>query len=266
MFGLIYWWDKIQKKRYRSPNKISEDELLEKDLQQKPTWIVIVIITTSLTVFLILSDLVIDFSSTYKKWIQLSLIITGFIVYGAYLFWKSKQIKQKIDKMSMTEMVNYYEKKAKWFTWQQNIFKNYPLNIMTFKFFPLFICSVISLFINKKYKSYLFDSFYFPRYWEESSEEKEKYNYKKVTSEFFESMFRVYIENLNQSYEIKFARDFQNIEIRWNNKSGEKFNNTKKGLYDKIFSEEKFKYIKIFTWIFPFGLCWNLIRLFKNLF
>ena len=124
--------------------------------------------------------------------------------------------------MTREEKVNYLgkkvEKKYKRLTWLQNIFKNYLLNIITFRFIPLIICWIISLFPKKQYKSYLFDSFYFPKYWEkfsESHEDKEKYNYEKVISKFFKNMFRVYIPSLKQSYEVKFERDFQSVEIRW---------------------------------------------------
>ena len=80
-------------------------------------------------------------------------------------------------------------------------------------------------------------------------------------NEFFKSIFRVYIVNSEKSYEIKFARDFQHIEIRWTDKNNRIFNNSKKELYEKVFSINDLKYIKIFTWIFPFGLYWNLIKL-----
>ena len=249
------------------------DKELEKDFQQRPAWIwisiIVSVITTSIYISPILSNLVIDFFpnfTNYKKWIQLSFIITVFVISAvcSYLFWKANQKKQKIDKMSMTEKANSYGKRAKWLTWRQNIFNAIKLGII-----PPIICWIISQFINKKYKPYRFYSFDFPRYWEkhaETPEEKEKYNYEKVTSQFFKSMFDVSLDNLNQKYEVKFERDFQSVEIRWNNKAGEKFNNTKKDLYDKVFSEEVFKHLKIFTWIFPFGLCWNLRRIIKNLF
>ena len=249
-------------------NKIEKD--LNKDFQQRPKWVFIMLIITLIGVAPNFSELILDFFPTLtncKKWIKLLFIVIALLILGS-VYWLEEQIYLAPDKISKDELLEKIIKKAKWFTWQQNIFNHYPLNIITFRIFPLFICWAISLLINKNYKSYLFDSFDFPRYWEksfETPEEKEKYNYEKVISEFFETMFRVYIENLNQSYEIKFSRDFQHIEIRWNNKSGEKFNNTKKDLYDKIFSEEAFKNIKIFTWIFPFGLYWNLRRRIKQI-
>lgn len=250
-------------------NKI--DKELNKDFQQRPAWIFVTVIIILIGASSAFSDLILDFVPNLKKYqgvIKIIFITIGFsILYTIY--WKEKQTHLDPDKMSIDERANYYGKKVEWSIWRKNVFKHYPLNIIKLRIIPLFICWIIRQFINKKYKSYLFDSFDFPRYWEkyaETPEDKEKYNYEKVTSQFFKSMFRVYIKNLNQSYEIKFARDFQYIEIRWNNKAGEKFNDTKKDLYEKTFTMNDLEHLKIFTWIFPFGLYWNLRRVIKSFF
>ena len=84
-------------------------------------------------------------------------------------------------------------------------------------------------------------------------------------------MFRVTIKMQNDSresfyktYEVKFKRDFQSIELRWNDEHDNKFQHLTQGKYEDIFSENM-KDIKIFTWIIPFGLYWNLIRWIKDL-
>ena len=251
---------------------------LEKDFQQKPQdrpeWKFFTMFVFVISASSIFSDLILDFFpsfSNYKKWIKLFFIVVILFIFG-WIYW-SYEYKRKLNEMKREEKANYLgkkaEKKYKWLTWQQNILKNYPLNIITLRVIPLLICSVIKLFMKKQYKSYSFNSFYFPKYWEkfsENPEDKEKYNYEKVTSKFFKSMFRVYIESLKQSYEVKFERNFQSIEIRWTNKDQSGFSEPKNDLYEKLFSENNFKHIKIFTWIFPFGLYWNLRRLIKNLF
>ena len=257
-------------------NKELEKDFLQKRPQDRPAWIFFTMFVLLVQTSPSASDLILDIFPSlynYEKWIKLSFIAVTLFVFGwVYWFYEIKK-KSKInpDKMTREEKVNYLGKKAekeyKRLTWRQNIFKSYPLNIITLRFIPLFICRIIRLFL-KKYKPYYFNSFAFPKYWEnfsESSKDKEKYNYEKVTSKFFESMFRVYIESLKQSYEVKFERDFQSVEIRWTDKGQSGFSEPKNDLYEKIFSEDRFKHIKIFTWIFPFGLFWHLGRLMKNL-
>ena len=248
------------------------DKKSPKDFQQRPGWIFITLIIGLIGVAPNFSEQVLDFIpdwTIHKKWINLFFIVIGFILLYA-VYWIEEQKHHDPDKISEDESDEIDTKKVKWFIWRQKIFKRYPLNIITLRVIPLFICWVISRFINKKYKSYLFNSFNFPRYWEkyaETPEEKEKYKYEKVTIKFFKSMFRVYIGGeINQSYEIKFERDFQHIEIRWTDKDINTFSEPRNDLYEKIFSEDKFKHIKIFTWIFPFGLYWNLRRVIKTLF
>ncbi len=238
---------------------------IDKDFHQRPKWILATIFILLIQASPSFSDLFLDFVpcwNNYKKWIELSFIVIGFCVFYR-IYQKDKQKHRDRDRMSLdgiseNELLKKSIKKFEWILWREKIFKYYPLNIITLRFIPLLICRIITLFINKKYKSYLFDSFYFPTYWKED-------NYEEVTKYFFKSMFRVYIEALKQSYEIKFGRNFTHIEIRWNEKNNRSFGEPKNELYEKIFSENNLDHIKIFTWIFPFGLYWNLIRVIKSL-
>ena len=255
------------------------DKELKTGFQERPLWILATIIILLIQASPAFTDLLLDFfpNWTYdKRWISLCFIVGGFFLF-CLIYWflgtislKSRNpnkikeddeyfikkprwfsnFKYDLSKMSEKEKDEYFIKKAQWLTWRQNI-----SNVIKFGIVPPFFCWVISWFINKKYNSYYFDPFYFPRYWK-------KYNYEETISNFFKSMFRVYIgEEINKSYEIKFAKDFRHIEIRWIDKDTEtKFSDPKKELYEKVFSENRFKHIKIFTWIFPFGLWWNLIN------
>ena len=237
------------------------DKELEKDFQQRPVWIFITVFILLIQTSPSFADLVVDFAPNwinYKKWINLFFIIFMLLLFMG-LYWLDKPKHRDPDNMSKDESIEKSIRKVKWLTWKQNIFKHYPLNITTLRIIPLFICWIISQFIDKKHKPYLFDSFEFPKYWK-------NYNYEEVTSKFFKSMFRVYIGGLEQSYEIKFERDFQCVELRWSDKDKNTFNEPKNELYEKVFSINNLKHIKIFTWIFPFGLYWNLRRVIKNLF
>ena len=237
----------------------------ESDFQQRPDWIFITIVILLIEASPDFSDLILDFLPKLNRYwqggLKSSFIIIGLVLFAWIYWWNELQRKKSYDpiKISEDEFIKRATKKAKWLTWKQNIFKYYPLNIITLKIIPLFICWIISKFINKEYKSYGFHFFDFPKDWEQ-------YDYEEITSKFFKSMFRVWIEKLNKSYEIKFERDFQHIEIRWTDNNDSTFNEPKNELYEKIFSEDKFKHIELFTWIFPFGLYWNLIRVIKNLF
>ena len=247
------------------------DKELKKDFQKRPAWIFITVILLLIQASLSFTSLVLDFFPSwmsYKKWINLFFIIVGFFLFGLIYWWDEIRRRKSHDPNKMSEDERKKKNAKEWSTWRQNIFKYYPLNVITLKIIPLFICWVISHFINKRYKPYLFWPFYFPKHWDPSYFPKnwKQCDYEKIISEFFKSMFRVYIENLDQSYEIKFGRDFQHIELKWTNKNDNIFNEPKNNLYEKIFSEDRFKHIRIFTWIFPFGLYWNLIRVIKNLF
>ena len=235
------------------------EEGLKKDFQQRPKWIfatlVILLIQSSSTFSTLLLDFVPKLND-HKKWVQLLFIIIGILIFQI-IYWIEKQKHRAPDKISEKESLKKATKKYKWLIWREKIFKHYPVNILTLKIIPLSICWLINKCIDKKHKRAVLDVFDFPKYWK-------KYDYEKVTGEFFKSMFRVHF--LEQSYEVKFARDFQHIEFRWTEKGNDSFKEPKKGLYTQIFSEDEFKHVKIITWIFPFGLFWNLIRIIKSLF
>ena len=229
-----------------------ESEDKNNNFQEKPIWIFITLIIILIGAAPAFSELFLDFFPNlkeYQGWVKLIFIIVFIIILGV-TWWREEQ-KRRNENISEDEQLERNIKKAIWITWKENVFRSYPLNIIKFRIIPLFICWIISLFINKKYKSCLFHPFDFPKYWK-------KYNYEEIISKFFKSMFRVYIGNLNQSYEIKFQRDFQHIELRWMSKDDKIFSEPKNELYEKIFSEDRFKHIEIFTWIFPFGLYWKL--------
>ena len=190
----------------------------------------------------------------YQGYLKFSFIIVCILL--AYkLLYRTKSEKIKEDNLSHERTKEIF-KTYRWIFWKQRIFKDYPLNIISFRIVPLFVCWIISWFINKEHKSYLLHSFEFPKYWE-------KYNYEEVISKFFKSMFRLYIEKINKHYEVKFGRDFQNVEIRRSTDT-RNFNAPENGLYKDIFSKNDLKHLKIFTWIFPFGLYWNLRRVLLN--
>ena len=213
------------------------------------------------------SGLFLDFFpelNDYKKWIQLLFILFGLFIIVIFLFgfiyWKSK--KKHSDKISRDEDIKKGYRQYKWIVWKQNIFKNYPLSIVKIEFVPLFVCKVIKCFISKKSKPYDLDYYLFG-----PVTEKEKYNYEKVIIKFFEKIIRLHIwGEIDKRYEVKFGRDFQNIEIKWTKKGESFYSEPKNGSYKKIFSERDLKHIKIFTWIFPFGLYWNLRRIIKSFF
>ena len=236
----------------------------KEDFQQRPVWIFITIIILLIQVAPNCSNLALDFypelSSFWQGIWKLIFIVFGIFMFGLIYWWDVIQNQESYDpdKISKEERLEKVIRATKWFIWRQNIFKYYPLNILTLRIIPLFICWMISQCINKKYKPYLFHPFDFPADWP---------NYKSGINIFFKNILRIYIKKLNQNYEVKFKRDFQYIEIRWTDKSTEKkFSDPKNELYEDIFSEDKFKHIAIFTWIFPFGLYWNARRVVKNIF
>ena len=240
------------------------EEGLKKDFQQRPGWIFATLFILLIQASSAFNGLILDFfpelNSYWQGRLKVFFIIGVSFLFGWIYWWSMIQKKQKdpdSNKRSEKESLEKAGERYKWLIWRQNIFKHYPLNILKLKIIPLSICWLIIKFMDKKPESYIFDVFDFPKYWK-------NYDYAKVTGEFFKSMFRIYI---SQSYEVKFARDYQHIEIRWTEKDNNSFNEEpKKGLYTQIFSEDRFKHVKIFTWIFPFGLFWNLIRIIKSLF
>ena len=234
---------------------------LQNRLQQNPAWIFLMLIVILIGASPSFTNLVLDFCPNtcihYKKWITFFFIVIGILLFSL-IYWLYNKKRHDSNKMTKDELLEKSIKKAQWGVTWQNIFKYYPLNVITLKIIPLFICWAISSCINKKYKSYFFDSFYFPKYWKE-------YNYEEVISKFFKSMFRVYIKKQKQSYEVKFGRDFQSIEVRRTDRNARIFKKPENKLYEKIFSTDDLKHIKIFTWIFPFGLYWNSRRIIKKL-
>ena len=231
----------------------AEPENKDKSFQERPIWIFFTAVIILISATPAINDLVLDFFPNlrkYQRWVKLFAIFISFVILGA--IWRKEQQKKKNQNISEDEQEKKYIRKALWRTWRQKIFKNWPLNIITFKFIPLPICWIISLFINKKYKPYGIDSFKFP---------KDREDYKEKIKKYYEIMFRIHILNPFRSYEVKFGRDFQHIEIRWTNANERNFNKPKNELYEKFFSGDNLKHIKIFTWIFPFGLYWNLRRI-----
>ena len=235
---------------------------------QKPIWESFVWVSVTLIIILIGaappgSELILDFFPELKpcqKWIKVVFIsVFLFILFCAWWWRKHKKTDIGQDSLSFDELSKRDEllkekkimRKFHCLTWRQKIFKNWPLNIITFKFIPLLICWIISLFVNKKYKPYGIDSFKFPKDWED---------YKEKIKKYYKIIFGIHISNPFRSYEVKFGKDFQHIEIRWTNANERKFNNSKKELYKNIFSVDELKHIKIFTWVTPFGLYWNLKR------
>ena len=247
------------------------DKESQKNFQQRPKWVFITLIIILIGASPAFSELILDFFpqfNHYRGWIKLFFIIIGFIILFS-VYWIEKQKYRDPDKISRDEynkisrdedMKKTY-RQYRWIVWKQRILKDYPLEIITLRFFPWLICWIISWFIDKNYKkNYQLDSFYFPKDWT-------AYNYEEITKRFFKSMCRVHFlkEQGVVSYEVKFERDFQNIEIRWTEEGNSSFGELKNGSYKQFFSEESLKHVKIFTWIFPFGLYWNLIRIIKNL-
>ena len=240
------------------------DKELQKDFQQKSKWEFITLIIILIGSSVAFSELILNFyprlNSYWQGSFKLLFIMIGFLLlYGIY--WVEKPKDEGLDPNKEFQDENII-RKIKWIAWRQNILKYYPLNIIKLRIIPLFICWIISWFINKKYKEkYQLEVFYFPKRWA-------KHEYEEIIRKFFKSMFRVHFlkEKGVVSYEVKFERDFQNIEIKWTEEGNSSFGEPKNGLYKQFFSENDLKHVKIFTWIFPFGLYWNLMRIIKNLY
>ena len=116
---------------------------------------------------------------------------------------------------------------------------------------PLTICLIIRRFIKQKSG---FHSVNVPEYWDQ---------YNEIKKNFFRPMLRLYIDDNDKNYEIKFNKDFQQIQVRFSDKASSRYKYDKMAPYDKIFSGD-LEQIKIFAWITPFGLFWNLIRIIKT--
>ena len=217
-----------------------------------PAWVfvtTVIILIGSISDF---SSLVLDF---FPNWtdsqglIKLCYVILAFCIL-VIVWWKNEKPKLQENKADRSSLKTYG---YRFFYWKQ-ICREYLLNIISFKIIPLFICWIISWFIKKDYKSYGINRFKLPEHWPK---------YKEMMHDFFQYMFRVYITNLDQNFEVKFGRDFQRIELRWTEPDDDIFCDKRNESYQNVFCEDELKNIKIFTWITPFGLYWNLRRLFR---
>ena len=246
------------------------NRISEKDFQKQPLWVFITIIIVLIGSAPAFNEFILDFKPNwcaYNKWIKLTYIGTCiFILIGAYWFWHKKRSDPDPDKPFGDETFDEFINKQKR-SWKKMfikaLFKEYFFNLVTLKIIPLLLCEIIRrLFVKKSMSSYWMRSFTVPETWP---------NYQKIVDHYFKTMFRVTIETQDDSgkffdktYEVKFKRDFQSIELRWNDEHDNKFQPPIQEKYENIFSKDK-KDIKIFTWIIPFGLYWNLIRWIKDL-
>ena len=217
-----------------------------------PAWVfvtTVIILIGSTSDF---SSLVLDFFPSwacFRGWIKLCYLILAFFILVT-VWWKNEKPQLQPDTVDHSSLkIHDYR-----FIYWTQVCKGYLFNIISFKIFPLFICWIISWFIKKDYKPYGIISFKPPEYWPK---------YREMIHDFFPYMFRVYIKNLDQNFEVKFGRDFQRIELRWTEPDDDIFTDKRNESYQNVFCEDKLKNIKIFTWITPFGLYWNLRRLFR---
>lgn len=238
----------------------NQEKKSKENFQQRPSWIFITIIIILIQASSSFSDLILDFFPTwinYEGWIKLFFIIAVSLFLGR-IYWKEQKQNYFSDKISDYDKMMSEWNEAKRQVLIENIFKHYPLNVITLKIIPLSICWFIRQFINKRYKPYGLNYFNFPKDWK-------GYDYEEFIREFFENMLRIYIREIDRSYEIKFARDFRYLEIRWTDKDERFFNEPKRILYEEMLSMNDLKHISIFTWIVPFGLYWNLRRAMKKI-
>ena len=223
------------------------------DIDRNPLWIFITLIIVLIGASPAFSDLVLDFFpdlNQYQKWIKLFFILIFWSSLGL-VYWQEKHLKY--DKATWSEAdLDKTTKEVIFQTRLQMIFKDYPLNIITLKIIPLIICRIIRYFI--KQRKYLFHCFNLPKDWTQ---------YNEIKKSFFRPMLRLYIHDNDKNYEIKFNRDFQQIQLRFSDKASSHYKHEKMDSYDTIFSGD-LEQIKIFSWITPFGLFWNLIRIIKT--
>jgi len=121
------------------------DKELQKNFQQRSAWIFATLVIILIGASPACSDLVLDFLPHWKKYqgfIKLVFITMGFLVLST-IYWKEKKKEPLQNHMSDEDKRNYCIKELKWDFWKQNIFRNYPLNIITLKIIPLFICWII---------------------------------------------------------------------------------------------------------------------------
>ena len=230
------------------------------DFEKKPLWVLITLIIILIGASPAFSDLILDFFPKLNNYWQgsLKLLFIGLGSVIFFIYWKL-QIKKHLnyDKADESEYLDKLDKIIKksikigiFKTRLQIIFIDWPLNIITFKIIPLIICRIIRCFIKQKYG---FFSVNVPEYWDQ---------YNEIKKSFFRPMLRLYIYDNKTNYEIKFNRDFQQIQVRFSDKGDSKFKHKNTDSYGKVFFDD-LKPIKIFSWITPFGLYWNLIRITK---
>ena len=203
--------------------------------------------------------LVLDFKpnwNSHSGWIKLTYIGFCILPIGAYFVLKIMKKSPSPEKLLDDKFFEREWKKHH----RKYLFTIWFFNIITLRVIPLVLCGIISKFFVKKIIfGYWIDSFIIPQSWP---------NYENIIDNYFKTASRVIIErsddlDVTQSYEVKFNRDFQNVELRWTDKNDSKFQPPIQGKYENIFSNDK-KGIGIFTWITPFGLWWNLVRIVKT--
>lgn len=96
------------------------------------------------------------------------------------------------------------------------------------------------------------DSFKVPRSWP---------NYENTLERFFNHIVRLYDEDKDVDYELRFSKDFDTIAWRENKKGEFKYNELK-----SIAKSELPNNIKLFTWTTVYGVYWNTWRSIRRLF
>ena len=228
------------------------------DFEKKPRWVFITLIIILIGASPAFSDLILDFlpelNNYWQGILKLLFIVFGFLILF-FVYWQSKKCVLDYGKANEFEyldnIVKKSIKKTIFKTRMQTVFIEWPLNIITLKIIPLIICRIIRCFIKQKGG---FLSVNVPKYWDQ---------YNEIKKSFFRPMLRLYIDDNKTNYEMKFNRDFRKIQVRFSEKGDSKFKPTEQiDSYEKVFSGD-LKPIKIFSWITPFGLYWNLIRITK---
>ena len=214
-----------------------------------PGWVfvttIIILIGSTSDFSSLVSDFFPSLESRYRGCVKLIYIVVVALL--LWFVWRKHKEPQLDPDKAKNEFRSVY--------WRQ-VCRNYLFNIISLKIFPLFVCWIISKCIKKGYKPYEIHRFKLPEHWPK---------YEEMINDFFQYMFRVYIKNLDQTYEVKFGKDFQRVELRWNEPGNDTFTHKSNNSYQSVFHAGELKNLKIFTWITPFGLCWNLRRLLKSI-
>lgn len=130
----------------------------------------------------------------------------------------------------------------------------YPTNIITLKIIPLTICKLIGKFLFKK--DGLLDKFEIPSHWPD---------YEELSKYYYKPMFRFYMADSQVTYEVMFSKSFIGLRIRYTSEESSQFFSDSIGKsYEEIFKDPDIKVSKWITWITPFGLLWNSIRLMNS--